>query len=173
MLDRDRYYCILRHGNTKKDVLQKSIYKKYAHKIAEYIHSTCIKYNLEPIFLCSPIERCDETLQIVLKFYNKMYKTEFNYAKTLQLYRSGKEENSKAKLDRIYRFMHYVNNTYTKKHLVISVTHSSYIPRLCQVLAGISKEYFAEKHEVYLNEGALAIIKENDKIIKYNVHFDK
>jgi hypothetical protein len=165
------YYIICRHGNTdSKDNLLKKAYLKYAEKIVDYIYSKCMKYFKPPLFLTSEMDRCYESIKILVSIYNKKYNTNHKINKTNLLNRSGREEKSERKQQRIYDFMNYTQGY--SGYVVVCVTHSSYIPRLCPSIAGITLEYFKKNHEVYLGEGALALIHKNKKIIKYNKTFE-
>lgn len=167
------YYIVLRHGNTdSSDNLLKKKYLKYAEKIVDYIHEMCLKKLKPPIFLSSPLDRAFESLQILITIYNNKYNTNHKQIVTNLLYRSGHEENSKAKKKRLIEFIKYTE-TFGNNYCFICVTHSSIIPALCPLISNISPEYFKLNHEVYLGEGALSFIKKNNKIIEYNKTFEK
>ena len=167
----DYYYLILRHGDTHNDILDKKKYKSYAPKIVKYIYNICNKKNRIPIFLVSPIERCIETIQILIDLYNKKYNTTYTHIETPLLFRSGHEEHSAEKHKRLKSFIQYTQNTWDCKHIFVCITHSSVIPALCPIIADITPEYFKENHEVHLDEGSLAFVKYNTKITRYNKAF--
>ena len=164
------YYLILRHGDTHNDILDKNKYKIYAPKIIKYIFNICKKINKPPIFLSSPQQRCKDTIEILCDIYNENYGTEHEYIETELLNRSGHEEHSKEKHLRLNNFIKF-SEKWCYEKLIVCVTHSSVIPALSPLIAGITPEYFKENHEVYLREGALAVIKKNKQIKRYNRGF--
>lgn len=168
---KDNYYLILRHGDTHNDILDKKKYKSYAPKIVKYIYDICNHKNRTPIFLVSPIDRCIDTIQILIDLYNKKYNTTHTYIETQLLFRSGHEEHSAEKHKRLKSFIKYTLDNWDTKYIFICITHSSVIPALCPIIANITPEYFKENHEVYLREGALALVKKDKQITRYNRGF--
>ena len=165
------FYLILRHGDTSNDILDKKKYSKYAHKIIKYIFNICKHKNKAPIFLSSPQQRCIDTIEILYTLYNEKYGTHHTSISTQLLNRSGSDEHSKEKYQRLNEFIDF-SNQFNENKIIVCVTHSSIIPALCPLIAGIDQAEFKEKFETYLSEGALAFIKKNSKILRYNRSFN-
>jgi len=168
---KDNYYIIVRHGDTHNDKLKKSIYVDYASKIVKYIYNICKHKSRPPVFLTSPLDRCKESAKIIVDLYNIIYGTSHKIIETDLLLRSGREENSKNKFIRLNKFIDYTLENYCNKNIIVALSHSSVIPALCPLIAGISPEEFKEKNNVHLNEGAICFVKHQEKILRYNRYF--
>ena len=68
---------VIRHGETKKEKLIKKNFIAKLKNIASYI--SFFKNYKTIYFLCSPIERCIETAEMVITEVNNLLKTNFIY----------------------------------------------------------------------------------------------
>ena len=165
---------LVRHGETdKKENLIKDLYLKKAKIIANYM--TLFKNYKTIHFICSPIERCIDTADILISEVNNLLNT--NYVKTIdeKLRRWDKEiETREDSYNRAIDYSKSIENL--KNCLIILTSNSSIIPKLAYglVKGKYKKKEFKEiiKNKKKLIKGSVCIIN-IDKSIKYNIGDDE
>ena len=161
---------VMRHGKTdKNENLIKEIYMEKAVIIANYM--TLFKNYNTIHFLCSPVERCIDTMDILIKEVNNLLKT--NYVKSIDNELRRWDKKNESRNDSYNRSINYrINIENLSNCLIVLVSNSSIIPRLVYGL--VNKKYNKTEFNKLINnkkkltDGSVCVVN-IDKSIIYNI----
>ena len=159
---------LIRHGQTKDEKLLTDKFIPISRNIAKYISLEKNSNNIH--FLSSPLDRCVESINMIISEVNKLLNTEYKNNTDIALTRWEKEEESRE--DSYKRGLQYRKQIKKiKKPLIVLVSHSSMLPKITYGLVNRKIKYEKFKKNIKDNEklehGYISVVN-FDKNFKYN-----
>ena len=159
---------LIRHGKTKDEKLLTEKFIPIASDIAKFIS---LEKNCDDIyFVSSPLDRCVESIEIIISEVNKLLNTEYKNNTDIKLSRWEKGQESRE--DSYIRALEYRKQIKKiKKPLIVLLSHSSMLPKLTYGFVNKKIKYDNFKKNIKNNDklehGYISVV-DFDKDFKYN-----